>query len=53
MDQWRLGNRAYHPKLAANLVRNPTEDKHANDSARKGNTGQRLAIIIVLDSLRI
>jgi hypothetical protein len=50
---WRLWNRTYHAELAANLVRDPTEDKHTNDSARKGHAGQCLAIIIVLDSLGI
>jgi hypothetical protein len=47
------GDSAHHSKLAANLVRDPTEDEHANDGARKSYTSERFAVIVLFDSLGI
>jgi hypothetical protein len=47
------GDRTHHPKLAANLVRDITKGKHANDSACKGHACQCLAVVVMFDGVRI
>jgi len=47
------GDSAHHPKLAANLVGDPTEEEHANNGARESYASERLAVVVFFDSLRI
>jgi hypothetical protein len=47
------GGSAHHPKFAANLVRDPTKDKHANNGARESYASQCFAVVVMLDRFGI